>query len=188
MIFNALSVIFMGMLGFLSTDTDSSDKISSLRELQNLSLLEDLNLEGTSVRDKAVYPLAFLRELKFLNLKSDNLSDIDLHALSSPLPSLQVLGFRGAVLTNSGLLLYSPPPRLRRLDLRGCWLLTADVISLFCKHHPQIQVRHEHVNSADMNSAGASSFSKPAKAPRARPRGTKSLQVPNFVGEILPRF
>lgn len=172
--------------GFLSKDTDSSDKTSSLSELQNLSLLENLNLEGTSVRDKAVYPLAFLRELKCLYLKSDNLCDIALHALSSPLPNLQVLGFRGGVLSNSGLLLYIPPPMLRMLDLRGCWLLTTNVVLLFCKHHPQIQIRHEHIHSADMNSAiGSSSFSKSAKAPRARPRGTKSLQVLNFVDERI---
>ncbi|XP_020269210.1 uncharacterized protein LOC109844543 isoform X3 [Asparagus officinalis] len=166
-----LDLSHTGIQGFLS------DKTFSLIELQNLSILENLNLEETLVRDEALYPLAFFRELKCLYLKSNNLSDIALQALSSPLPNLQILGFRGAVLTNSGLLLYSPSPVLRTLDLRGCWLLTADVISLFCKHHPRIEIRHD-VNSA----IGSSSFQNPSKGPRARHGGEKLLEVPILVG------
>ena len=179
-------VISLGFAGFFPWDKDNMNKTSSLMELQNLSLLENLNLEETLVRDEALYPLAFFRELKCLYLKSESLSDIALRALSSPLPKLQILGFRGAVLTNSGLLLYSPPPMLHLLDLRGCWLLTADIISLFFTHHPQIEIRHEHILSSDKISAiGSSQILKTAQPSQSRPKGTKLLQVQNFVGETL---
>ncbi|KAJ6817435.1 uncharacterized protein M6B38_411260 [Iris pallida] len=176
--------------GFLSLEGDSLNETWSLSELQNLSLLENLNLEETLVRDEALYPLAFFKELKCLYLKSAFLSDISLRALSSPLPKLRVLGFRGAVLTNSGLLLYRPPPLLRLLDLRGCWLLTADFVSSFSAHHSQIELRHEHVSnySADLNAASSSSsFSQMTLASRLRVKGKKLLQAPKvtFIDERI---
>nr|ABK93422.1 unknown [Populus trichocarpa] len=39
------------------------------------------------------------------------------------------------------------------LDLRGCWLLTEDAILSFCKRHPLIELRHEHVVSTSDQTA-----------------------------------
>lgn len=114
----------------------------SLPVLQNLGSLEILNLEGTRVRDESLHPLGLLKGLTHLYLKSDFLSDVSFHTTSS-LPDLRVLGFQGAVLTNSGLLSFRPPDRLQVLDLRGCWLLTKDGVSSFCESFPQIKVKHE---------------------------------------------
>ncbi|XP_072965325.1 uncharacterized protein [Typha angustifolia] len=130
--------------GLVYWGRDEPDRTLSLCALQNLSHLESLNLEETNLTDKVLQPLASFKELKYLYLKSDFLSDITLCILSSLL-YLKVLGFRGTVLTSLGLLHYVPPATLHLLDLRGCWLLTEDVIASFCRSHPQIEVKHEHI-------------------------------------------
>ncbi|XP_064968719.1 receptor like protein 28-like isoform X2 [Musa acuminata AAA Group] len=141
---------------------DNLEKTFPLSLLQNLSHLESLNLEDTLVEDEALLPLVFLKQLRCLYLKSDLLSDVSLHILSS-FSSLEYLGFRNAVLSNSGLLLFVPPKALHTLDLRGCWLLTENVFSSFCKLHPQIDLRHELVGTVPIDenvSAGSTSLHK----------------------------
>ncbi|XP_008783847.2 putative adenylate cyclase regulatory protein isoform X1 [Phoenix dactylifera] len=172
--------------GFVYWQRDDLEKIFSLSMLQNLSHLESLNLEETKVRDEAIYPLGFLRGLNCLYLKSDFLSDISLHALAS-LSNLKFLGFRGAVLTNSGLLLYMPPLTLRVLDLKGCWLLTEDIVSSFCRTHPHIEVRHESVQMIYTNenvSAGSSPFHRTTQAPKLKSKGGKLSQAPSGFPEV----
>ncbi|KAJ7945040.1 putative F-box/LRR protein [Quillaja saponaria] len=114
----------------------------SLAALQNLNHLQRLNLEQTQVRDEALCPLSSFPQLSYLSLKRASLTDISLYYLSS-IPKLTNLSVRDAVLTNYGLNLFKPPATLEFLDLRGCWLLTADAILSFCRSHPQIEVRHE---------------------------------------------
>ncbi|GAV65775.1 LRR_6 domain-containing protein [Cephalotus follicularis] len=115
---------------------------NSLTALQSLRYLERLNLEQTQVRDAALRPLSNFQNLRHISLRSASLTDISLYQMSS-LSILTNISIRDAVLTNLALDLFRPPATLKVLDLRGCWLLTEDVISLFCKRHPHIEVRHE---------------------------------------------
>jgi hypothetical protein len=127
--------------------------------LEHLIYLESLYLEDTALADEVIPPLASFRALKYLYLKSDFLSDPALHAVSSA-SNLIHLGFRGNVLSNSGLLQFVPPTQLRVLDLSGCWILTGDAISTFCRHHPRIEVRHELMEELHQNRVGTSQVHK----------------------------
>lgn len=117
----------------------------ALSELQTLTKLESLNLEGTQVSDEALLPLLGCKMLSHLSLRNPSLTDIFLHHLSV-LPSLTVVCYRDAVLTNGGLKAFQPPATLKLLDLRGCWLLTEDAIQSFCKFHPCVELNHELVH------------------------------------------
>lgn len=117
------------------------DKVPSLAALQNLSCLERLDMEETQVRDESLKPLSNFQRLNHLSL-SGSLTDTSLHHFSSIL-NLTHLSVRDAVFTGSGLASFSPPQNLKVLDLRGCWLLTKDVLLSFCQRNPQIEVRHE---------------------------------------------
>ncbi|KAJ4956574.1 hypothetical protein NE237_013357 [Protea cynaroides] len=128
--------------GFNYWVDDDLDQVPSLTALQNLNHLVWLDLEGTQIGDGAMSPLSNLRELNHLYLKGGNISDISLELLAS-IPKLKFLGICGAVLTNAGLNSFKPPAMLEMLDLKGCWLLTEDALSLFHKNHPQIEVKHE---------------------------------------------
>lgn len=99
-------------------------------------------MEDTLIQDEALHSLCFLKQLHCLYLKSHFLSNVFLHSLSS-FSKLKFLGYRDAVLTNSGLLYFMPPKTLRMLDLRGCWLLSEDSLSYFHEQHPQIELRRE---------------------------------------------
>ncbi|KAL0905996.1 hypothetical protein M5K25_024455 [Dendrobium thyrsiflorum] len=170
--------------GFVYSGRENSDKMLSLSALQNLSNLRSLNLEDTKVMDEALQPLSLLTELECLYLKSDFLTEISLHAIPS-LQKLRFLGFRGAVLTDYGLLSYRPPPLLCVFDLRGCWLLSVKAISSFCKKYQQVQVRHAHVNNPfedEIVSYGSSASSITTKVPLPRPRRVKSSNT-SFVDE-----
>ncbi|KAJ0989338.1 hypothetical protein J5N97_007694 [Dioscorea zingiberensis] len=173
----ALDLSHTNIKGFTYRSRDSLDKIRSFSLLQNLIHLESLNLEDTLVRDEAIQPLSLLQELKSLHLKSDFLSDIALHALST-LPKLKFLGFRGAVLTDSGLLLYVPRSKLGTLDVRGCWLLTKNTLSSFCKMHPRLEVIHEQIQelNADQSHRSTTSSASPLKF---RQKKGKLLHSPN---------
>lgn len=157
--------------GISNSGGNTSEKAFSLNMLRYLRYLESLNLEETPLSDEAVHPLASLTQLKSLYLKSDFLSEVSLHALSS-LTELKHLGFRGAVLTNSGLLLYKPPPLLCLLDLRGCWLLGSESVSSFSMKHLAIQVKHEYLPVSDPKSGACSSSQE---ITRASPLGHKGL-------------
>ncbi|ERN12106.1 uncharacterized protein LOC18440312 isoform X1 [Amborella trichopoda] len=141
--------------GFLQQHINGVLKTTpSLVALQDLKNLERLDLEDTQVRDSALHPLSRLSELIHLSLKNDFLSDITLHPMSS-IPKLKFLGIRGAVLTSAGLCSFKPPGMLETLDLRGCWLLTNEGVSQFCRSYPWIHVKHEFVkmSSTDSNSS-----------------------------------
>ncbi|KAI0491997.1 hypothetical protein KFK09_026260 [Dendrobium nobile] len=172
--------------GFVDSGRENSDKMLSLSALQNLTNLKSLNLEDTKVMDEALQPLSLLTELECLYLKSDFLTEISLHAIAS-LQKLRFLGFRGAVLTDYGLLSYRPPPLLCVFDLRGCWLLSANAISSFCKKYQQVQVRHAHVNNPfedEIVSYGTSASFITTKVPMSRPRTVKSSNT-SFVDERM---
>ncbi|KAJ8527013.1 hypothetical protein K7X08_029490 [Anisodus acutangulus] len=129
-------------------DVDSeSNSTSSLSGLCDLDHLERLDLEETRIKDSALVPLPSFRKLSYLSLRSGHLTDTTLHQLSSN-RSLVTLGIRDGVLTNTGLYLFNPPPSMRILDLRGCWLLTEDALLSFQQRHPQIEVRHDLLSIA----------------------------------------
>ncbi|KAF6140860.1 hypothetical protein GIB67_042273 [Kingdonia uniflora] len=165
-----------------------SDQVPSLTALQNLRHLERLNLEETQLKDEALWPLSSLHGLHTLSLKSNFLTDISLATLSS-LSGLKFLALRGAVLTNSGLDSFNTPPLLEILDLRDCWLLTEQAISMFCQNHPKIEVRHEqaknyfndHSSAIRGNVKNSHRKSKRTKMPLVRSR----LQKEGFVDERL---
>lgn len=144
--------------GFTRVEANS-EKTLSMPPLEHLIYLESLYLEDTALADEVIPPLASFRALKYLYLKSDFLSDPALHAVSSA-SNLIHLGFRGNVLSNSGLLQFVPPTQLRVLDLSGCWILTGDAISTFCRHHPRIEVRHELMEELHQNRVGTSQVHK----------------------------
>lgn len=166
--------------GFTYKGGDHQDRFLSLMPLQNLNHLKSLDLEDTQVRDEMLLPLCALQELNRLSLKSDFLSDVSLHALSS-LPKLEGLGIRGAVLTNNGLHSFKPPPMLLMLDLRECWLLTRDAVVAFCRCHPQIEVRHELVQTPTIHPRvgdDSSASHGMARTSQSKLKKGKSSQVP----------
>lgn len=133
--------IFSGIIHQVGSEMDP---VLSLTSLQSLTHLERLNLEHTLVRDAALNSISLFHELTYLSLKNASLTDISLYYISS-IPKLTNLTINDAVLTNRGLDSFKPPATLRMIDLRGCWLLTEDAIVSFSRSHPQIEVRHEHV-------------------------------------------
>ncbi|KAA8528237.1 hypothetical protein F0562_035512 [Nyssa sinensis] len=136
------------------------DCIPSLAPLQNLKRLERLDLEETQVGDAALYPISGFQELSYLSLSSSVITDTSLCHLSS-IPNLTNLRIQDAVLTNGGLDSFNPPVTLKMLDLRGCWLLTWDILLLFCQNHPQIEVMHELVHNLQANKE-SSNYSSPS--------------------------
>ncbi|KAF7828147.1 putative adenylate cyclase regulatory protein isoform X1 [Senna tora] len=159
----------------------------SLTALQNLTQLERLNLEQTQVRDEALYPLSTFQELRYIYLKSTSLADISLYYLSS-IPKLISLNICDAVLTNYGLDTFKPPATLRMMDLTGCWLLTKDAISSFCRIHPQIEVRHEFSTKAPIDQSGPNRSSLSRLTTRSV-QGTKNKGItslsPSFIDQRL---
>lgn len=124
--------------------TSSDPEWDSLKSLENLNKLENLNLEETPLRDEGVSAISSFKQLTHLSLRSSFLTDASLHHLSS-LPKLNTLSIRDAVLTNAGIDCFTPPPLLKKLDLTGCWLLTKDAILSFVERYPMIEIRHEVV-------------------------------------------
>ncbi|KAL6864888.1 hypothetical protein ACP4OV_016039 [Aristida adscensionis] len=155
----------------------TTDKILSLSVFQHLKYLESLNLEDTPLSAEVIPPLASITALKYLYLKSDFLSDPALHALSST-SNLIHLGFRGNILSSSGLLQFVPPSTLRLLDVSGCWILTGDAISTFCRHHPMIEVRHELMERKKSHSE-TSQLHKPRQSQRGKVKVANTLAGPS---------
>lgn len=117
----------------------SLDALSSLREL------ERLDLEETRIKDVALCSLSSFPRLRYLYLRSGFLTDTSLYEVSS-IQTLTSLSVRDAVITNAGLEFFKPPRTLRMLDLRGCWLLTEEILLSFRVKHPHIEVRHDLVS------------------------------------------
>ncbi|KAK2966513.1 hypothetical protein RJ640_019042 [Escallonia rubra] len=122
------------------------DWVPSLAALQNLRFLERLDMEEIQVGDAALEPLSTFQGLRYLSVKSGFLTDMSFHHFSS-VQELISLSIRDAVLTNAWLDSFHPPSTLKLLDLRGCWLLTEDVLLAFCHKHPEIQMRHELIHA-----------------------------------------
>lgn len=130
-------------IGGLSHQTDNEeDETLSLAELKNLKQLRNLDLSRTLITDSELSPLSSLQALNRLSLRSANLTDDCLLHLES-IATLVDLSIKDALFTDNSLNSFNPPPKLRSMDLSGCWLLTRNAITLYCRNHPQIQVRHE---------------------------------------------
>ncbi|EOA18339.1 hypothetical protein CARUB_v10006858mg [Capsella rubella] len=173
--------------GFMQRQTQQAEP--SFAALQSLTSLEILSLEHAYLSDTALSPLSSLTGLTHLSLKSTYLTDFTLHHLSS-LPNLVSLGVQDAVLTDNGLEKFSPPSRLRTLDLKGCWLLSKEAITALCKRYPHIKVRHDF---ADDSSSLEQNQLLPRSSPleksgrrRNNQRPESSVAVPrNFVDQRL---
>lgn len=111
------------------------------------------------MKDSALCPLTNMGTLRYLSLRSVSFTDASLHQFSSAAKLIH-LGFRDAVLTDNGLNAFFPPAALEVLNLRGCWLLTEDALLHFCYKHPQIEVRHEIIETLDK---GIFNYSSPSK-------------------------
>ncbi|KAL6556440.1 hypothetical protein OROGR_005728 [Orobanche gracilis] len=165
---------------------DVIDEVPSFSALGSLSHLESLDLEKLHIKDAAISPLTKLGELRHLYLRSVSLMDVSLHHISSS-SKLMHLGVRDAVLTDGGLISFVPPPPLEVLDLRGCWLLTKDVLLHFCRKHPQIELRHELVEIVDRRNHDYLSPSRVKVNTRSSSRLKQKqgkLTDENFLGEI----
>lgn len=159
----------------------NSVKVPSSCSLMDLNHLESLNLEGIQLRDEAIRPLLNLRNLKYLYLKSEYLSDSSFLTLAS-LSCLKILGFQGAVLTDSGFLSYVPHENIQKLDLRDCWLLTQEAISLFCKRYPMIDLVHE-LKSFQVNSMTVCDQNRVKQRRARREEPTGASKTP-FAGQF----
>ncbi|KAL5747671.1 hypothetical protein ACOSQ2_024968 [Xanthoceras sorbifolium] len=167
--------------GFLLQQVGAeTDLVLSLTALQSLTHLEKLNLDHTQVKDDVLRPFSSFQELRHLSFRSASLTDFSLYNFSS-LSNLISLGIRDAVLTNSGLGLFRPPSTLKLLDLRGCWLLTKDALSVFCNSYRQIEVRHELVSISPSDQIGSycpsSSQSPSRKSSRALHANQKQERI-----------
>lgn len=155
--------------------------ISSLEALQNLDFLQRLSLEKTQVKDVELIPLSSCKELSHLSLEYASLTDATLHHMAS-LPKLTYLSIHEAVLTSTGLDSFKPSPALRVLDLRGCWLLTEEAISLFSRKHPLIELKHEAVQllPSEQNSSTRASPSQPSSKPSRVNKKQEKAPLPQF--------
>ncbi|KAF4351071.1 hypothetical protein F8388_013176 [Cannabis sativa] len=161
------------------------DPILSLEALQRLKNLKKLNLEGTQVRDSALYSVSSLLELTHLSLRDASLTDISLSYISS-LTKLINLSIHDAVLTSSGLNSYQTPASLKLMDVMGCWLLTKDDIVSFCKTHPHIEVRHEHVHVIPSDQSCLNHRPSPSRATQLRRENIRKIPLsPCFVDQRL---
>ncbi|WVZ97007.1 hypothetical protein U9M48_042574 [Paspalum notatum var. saurae] len=162
---------------FARTEVDGK-KMLSFSALEHLRHLESLNLEHIPLVAEVIPPLGSFAALKYLYLKSDYLSDPGLHALSAA-SSLIYLGFRGNILSRAGLLQFVPPATLSVLDLRGCWILTGDAVSTFCKRHPMIEVRHELMQELKANSVSRSQLHKTRQSQQVKAKVARSFAGPS---------
>ncbi|KAK9668393.1 hypothetical protein RND81_13G057300 [Saponaria officinalis] len=124
---------------------DTQDEFLSLAALEDLEHLERLDLGGTLVTDTALHVLINFKKLTHLSLNSTHLADNCLDFLSS-VKKLVNLDMQGTLVTNGALDSFHPPVTLEMLDLRGCWLLTLDALTSFCRKHPGVFVRHDYLN------------------------------------------
>lgn len=154
--------------GLIQHEDGASDEVSSFSALENLGHLESLNLEELHIKDAALSPLTNMSRLSYLSLRSVSLTDASLYHISSAAKLIH-LGVRDAVVTDTGLDAFTAPTTLEILDLRGCWLLTKDVVLHFCQKHPQLEVRHEFLEVHDKRNFQNSSPSRATtKTPKSK--------------------
>ncbi|XP_057802636.1 uncharacterized protein LOC131017917 isoform X1 [Salvia miltiorrhiza] len=139
------------------------DEVPSFSALESLNHLESLDLELLHIKDAAVRPLTNMSRLSYLSLRSVSLTDEALYHISSA-AQLTHLGVRDAVVTDIGLDAFAPPTALEILDLRGCWLLTKDVLLRFCQKHPQLEVRHEFLDKIKEHSSPSRATTRTPKS------------------------
>lgn len=172
-------------VGLINQDIETSTLLSTLSSLENLSCLENLQLEETRITDAALCPLSKVHALRYLSLGSCYLTDASLHHLTS-LQKLVHLGIRNAVLTNAGLDCFNPPPTLKVLDLMGCWLLTKDDIVSFCNKHLELEVRHDLVTVIPSNKGGCTSSVSGATSRNSQPnQGKMPVSPARFTNGVL---
>ncbi|KAL3844482.1 hypothetical protein ACJIZ3_001885 [Penstemon smallii] len=160
------------------------DVVPSFAALKDLRHLERLDLEEINVQDAALFPLASFGRLSYLSLRSVSLTDASLYHVSS-VPNLIYLGFCDAVLTSAGLDCVNLPQTLEVLDMRGCWLLTIDVLIAFCQKHSQIEVKHELVDTLDKRDFRFSSPSRITTGPSKCKHKSKLSMSPLRSDEIF---
>lgn len=162
--------------GYIRQVSDEDDALS-LTALQDLKHLEILHLEKTRVTDEAINALPGLEELSDLSLNSTIITDKCLEHLSR-VKNLVNLCVQGTLLTNGALESFNPPITLKLLDLRDCWLLTMDSLSMFCKKHSGVKVRHDLLSpsAVDQSSShqSAAPLRKDFKASKLKQRDGKS--------------
>lgn len=146
---------------------DATDEFLSFSALESLSHLESLELEELNIKDATLSPLTKMSRLCYLSLRSFSLTDESLYHISSASKLIR-LGFRDAVVTDTGLDGFTPPAAMETLDLRGCWLLTKDVLLHFCQKHPQLEVRHEFLEALDGRKL---QYSSPSRVATRTPKG-----------------
>ncbi|KNA13231.1 hypothetical protein SOVF_118760 [Spinacia oleracea] len=164
-------------------------EVVSLTALQELKHLERLDLEKTRINDAVVHVLQGSEELSHLSLNSTLLTDKCLEYLSQ-VKKLVSLSIQGTLLTNAALELFNPSVTLELLDLRGCWLLTIDSLTSFCKKHPRVKVRHDHLFTTSVNHNSSTPnlalLQKGMKASKVKQRDRKSSVSPIlFKKEVL---
>lgn len=162
--------------GYIRQVSDEDDALS-LTALQDLKHLEILHLEKTRVTDEAINALPGLEELSDLSLNSTIITDKCLEHLSR-VKNLVNLCVQGTLLTNGALESFNPPITLKLLDLRDCWLLTMDSLSMFCKKHSGVKVRHDLLSPSAVDQSNshqsAASLQKDSKASKLKQRDGKS--------------
>ncbi|KAK6137283.1 hypothetical protein DH2020_028975 [Rehmannia glutinosa] len=158
--------------GLIHKEGNVLNEVPSFSVLESLSHLERLDLEEMHIKDTALCPLTKMAKLSYLSLQNVSLTDASLHLISSA-TKLKHLGVRDAVLTDGGLNSFIPPPALEVLDLRGCWLLTKDVLLHFGHKHPQIELRHEFVETIDKRNFH---YSSPSRVTMKRTLQSKQKQ------------
>ena len=168
--------MFFDYLGLMQL-RGANDEVLSFSALERLEHLETLDLELLHMKDLALRPLANMSRLSHLSLRTSSLTDESLYHTSSA-KKLVHLSIQGTMLTDTGLAAFAPPPALEILDLRGCWLLSQEIVSRFCQKHPQLEVRH---NSFETLPSRATT-----RTPKGKNRQGSSSAPPQYfvVGEF----
>ncbi|KAL2902776.1 Dynein regulatory complex subunit 6 [Bienertia sinuspersici] len=177
--------------GFLS-QISNEDDVLSLAALQDLKHLARLNLEMNRVTDEVVHVLLDFEELSHLSLSHTLVTDKCLEHLSQVKKLVNLL-IQGTLLTNGALESFNPPITVEALDLRGCWLITMDSVTLFCKKHPGIKVRHDDLSEPSVDHSNTSTSvgtaQKGSKLSKLKQSDRKSSLSPySFKNKVLGKL